>query len=321
MRIYPILVGLLAVWACGDDDSDISGPDGDFTLTVIGQGTGSGRVVSAAGTSPAIDCTLVPNAQPAGTCSATYPEGTTVVLTAAPDAGSAFGGWSGDALSCTDVSCSLIMSADRSAVVEFTGEASPEAVQITSSSWFAEPDFGGAGFGAVLWLVEVQNTSSQVVDLAQVEFVSRDAAGNTLTTDFTFVGPIPPGESRANEGLAEYFGSEAAVDIQLGEVQFGAEAPLLSVAQIVSSSWRENPGAPQEDGILWTVEVQNTGAEPLEATVDFATYDANGQILEYDFTFIGPIAPGARAVGEGMADLRGTIDSVSYKVSGVSFTD
>ena len=107
----------------------------------------------------------------------------------------------------------------------------------------------------------------------------------------------------------------------MGEVQFGTEDPLLSVAQIVSSSWREDPGAAEEDGIVWTVEVQNTGAQPLEATVDFVTYDANGQILEYDFTFLGPIEPGTRAVGEGMADLRGTVDSVSYKVSGVSFTD
>jgi hypothetical protein len=322
MRLHTALLGFLLLYACGgDDDGDISGPPDGFTLTVSGQGTGSGRVVSAPGTSPAIDCTLVAGAQPVGTCSANYAEGTTVVLTAAPDQGSSFAGWSGDALTCTDLTCSIIMSADRSAIVEFTGAAPPDAVRITSSAWYPEPDFGGEGFGAVVWLVEVQNTSAQVVELAQVDFVSRDAAGNALASDFTFVGPIPPGETRANESLAEYTGTEASADILLGEVQFGVEDPGLAVAQIVSSNWREDPTASETGGIVWTVEVENTGTEVIEATVDFATYDANGQILEYDFTFVGPITPGARAVGEGLADLRGTVDSVSYKVSGVSLVD
>ena len=322
MRFSTALLGLLVLCACGGDDSgDIGGPPDEFTLTVSGQGTGSGRVVSAPGTSPAIDCTLVSGAQPVGTCSASYAEGTTVVLTAAPDEGSSFAGWSGDALTCTDLSCSITMTTDRSAIVEFTGSATPDAVRITSSAWYPEPDFGGAGFGAVVWLVEVQNTSAQVVELAQVDFVSRDAAGNALASDFTFVGPIPPGETRANESLAEYTGTEASAEFQLGEVQFGTEDPGLAVAQIVSSNWREDPTAGEVGGIVWTVEVENTGTEVIEATIDFTTYDANGQILEYDFTFVGPITPGARGAGEGLADLRGTVDSVSYKVSGVSFTD
>ncbi|HEX2248991.1 MAG TPA: hypothetical protein VHH32_01500 [Gemmatimonadales bacterium] len=320
MRIYPALLGLLVLCACGDDESDIAGPDDGFTLTVTGQGNGSGRAVSAPGTNPAIDCTVVAG-EPAGTCSAKYSQGTTVALTAVADEGSSFTGWDGDALGCTEASCSITMSADRSVVVEFTGAASPEAVQITSSAWYPEPDFGGEGFGAVVWLVEVQNTSSQVVELAQIDFVSRDAQGNVLASDFVFVGPIPPGESRANESLADYLGTEASADFQIGEVQFGTEDPELGVAQIVSSNWREDPTAGETGGIVWTVEVQNTGTEVIEATVDFATYDANGQILEYDFTFVGPISPGATAVGEGLADLRGTVANVSYKVSGVSFVD
>jgi len=320
-RHHTALLGLLVLCACGgNDNGDIGGPEDGFTLTVSGQGTGTGRVASAPGTSPVIDCTLV-TGEPAGTCSARYAEGTSVLLTAVANEGSTFAGWGGDALSCTEASCSITMTADRSAVVEFTSGASPDAIQITSSAWYPEPDFGGEGFGAVVWLVEVQNTSAQVVELAQIDFVSRDAAGNVLASDFTFVGPIPPGESRANESLADYVGTEASAEFLVGEVQFGTEDPQLGVAQIVSSDWREDPSAGETGGIVWTVGVQNTGAEAIEATIDFVTYDVNGQILEYDFTFVGPISPGATAVGEGLADLRGTVANVSYKVSGVSFVD
>jgi hypothetical protein len=178
-----------------------------------------------------------------------------------------------------------------------------------------------------MWLANITTSripderKRQKVELAQVDFVSRDAAGNALASDFTFVGPIPPGETRANESLAEYTGTEASAEFQLGEVQFGTEDPGLAVARIVSSNWREDPTAGEAGAIVWTVEVENTGTEVIEARVDFTTYDANGQILEYDFSFVGPITPGARAVGEGLADLRGTVDSVSYKVSGVSFDE
>lgn len=58
-----------------------------YPLTVRIQGAGSGRV-SSSGVTPAVSCTT-------GSCTGTYPAGTRVTLTAAPVAGSAFGGWQG----------------------------------------------------------------------------------------------------------------------------------------------------------------------------------------------------------------------------------
>ena len=63
---------------------------GDRTLTIARKGTGIGTVTS---TPPGIDCGT--------TCQAGYPVGTSVTLSAIPDSGSYFSGWSGDAQCAT----------------------------------------------------------------------------------------------------------------------------------------------------------------------------------------------------------------------------
>jgi hypothetical protein len=68
---------------------------GSFVITIASgtPGSGSGRVTSQAGLTPAIDCAIT-NGTPAATgCSAKYPASTIVTLTATPAAGFAFSGW------------------------------------------------------------------------------------------------------------------------------------------------------------------------------------------------------------------------------------
>ena len=60
-------------------------PPGTFTVTTLKGGTGTGTVVSIS--TRGIDC--------GATCSFNFLQGTTVTLTASPDAGSTFTGWSG----------------------------------------------------------------------------------------------------------------------------------------------------------------------------------------------------------------------------------
>jgi len=80
-------------------------------VTVTRQGAGSGRVSSA----PAgIDCGSI--------CSAGFGSGSTIALFAAPDAGSIFAGWSGDA-DCADGQ--LTPDADKSCVATFDLETPP----------------------------------------------------------------------------------------------------------------------------------------------------------------------------------------------------
>jgi predicted secreted protein len=314
-----ILIALALVAACGggDDVNDPAAPQ-FHTLTVSGGGDGAGNVTTA--TTPALDCALAAG-QASGTCSADYPENTGVSLSATPQAGSTFTGWSGDAQSCgTAATCSIEMTSSKSAVAGFSAAAATGSVQVTSSAWYPDLEFGDEGI--INWVVEVRNTGSQTVEVARVDFVSHDAAGNILASDFTFVGPIPPGETRANEGLADYHGTESAVDIRVADVQFAAEDPGLGVAQIASSNWRADPSFGENGAIVWTVEVQNNGTMEVDGVkVDFVTYDASGQILDYDFTFVGPIPPGGRSASEGLAELRGGEANVNFQVSEVDVTD
>jgi len=89
-----------------DAAADQGRPGDRYALTVLLSGRGHGRVASNVG---AIACGTV--------CSDLFAAGTIVTLSASPDAGSSFAGWSGD---CTGVGpCTVTMSAARSVTARF----------------------------------------------------------------------------------------------------------------------------------------------------------------------------------------------------------
>src|SRR5436190_1603714 len=79
-----------------------------WALTVSTAGTGTGTVSSSDG--------LINSCS--GTCTATYNSGTSVTLTATPDAGSIFTGWTG-CDTVLDTTCTVSMSASRSVTATF----------------------------------------------------------------------------------------------------------------------------------------------------------------------------------------------------------
>src|SRR4051812_25916629 len=88
---------------------------GPHAVTVTKAGTGSGTVTSSSG---GIAC--------GATCSADYRLSPQVTLTAAPDAGSSFAGWSGD---CSGSStCVVSASASRHVVATFTKNPPPSGI-------------------------------------------------------------------------------------------------------------------------------------------------------------------------------------------------
>jgi hypothetical protein len=114
------------------------GAPGSAILVVTGAGTGSGTVASQAGLSPAIDCTITDGVAGEVGCSATYPVGTSVTLTAAAADGSVFSGWSGTGIECTSGdACTVVMDAARTVTATFT------AVQVLTVAG------GGTGSGTV----------------------------------------------------------------------------------------------------------------------------------------------------------------------------
>ena len=84
-----------------------SGPN--HVLIVSKAGTGSGTVTSDL---PGIDC--------GSDCEESYPNGTSVLLTATADSDSEFTGWGGDCSSCgTNTTCQIMLNADKSCSARF----------------------------------------------------------------------------------------------------------------------------------------------------------------------------------------------------------
>ena len=167
-------------------------------LTVSKAGTGTGTVTSA----PAgITC--------GATCEADFGDGTSVVLTATPDAGSVFTGWTGD---CTGTgACTLTMSADHTVTATFdtappvthhltvskagtgTGTVTSAPAGITCGAT-CEADFGD-GTSVVLtatpdagsvftgWTGDCTGTGACTLTMS---------ADHTVTATFDTAPPIPP---------------------------------------------------------------------------------------------------------------------------------
>jgi hypothetical protein len=117
-----------------------------YVLNVVRQGSGSGTVDAL----PEINC--------GGTCSANVIAGTQVVLSATPDSGATFTGWSG---ACTGTgTCVVTMSANTTVVATFGGGSSAP-----SGIWVEEPVAG---------------------QYQEVSGVASDAQGNVISIGYTY---------------------------------------------------------------------------------------------------------------------------------------
>lgn len=86
------------------------------TLTVSAAGTGNGTISAPGGV---INCVWRFGSASSGPCTAQLPDGAQITLTATPDVNNQFSGWSGDCSAATGTTCTLTMSANRSAVAQF----------------------------------------------------------------------------------------------------------------------------------------------------------------------------------------------------------
>jgi hypothetical protein len=121
--------------------ANFSGSGGaSYALSVLGAGTGNGTVRSQTGLTPAINCTITAGT-PSGTCTATYPSGTGVTLSAIAASGHSFEGWSG---ACTGPasSCTVSVTSATATTAMFSAPAGPEA---TVGKWDAPVSYAIVG--------------------------------------------------------------------------------------------------------------------------------------------------------------------------------
>ena len=138
----------------------VLGPAAQPTLSVLEAGSGAGSV-----TGSAISCP--------GTCAASYPPGTTVTLTATPDAGSTFTGWSGGGCAGTGA-CMVTMSSDQTVTATFASQQPAPVLSVSVS---------GSGAGSVTGSgISCPGTcSASYQPGTAVTLTATPAAGSTFT--------------------------------------------------------------------------------------------------------------------------------------------
>lgn len=182
-------------------------------LTITKAGNGSGTVASTA-PDGAIAC--------GSTCSAAYPQDTSVTLTAVADSGNNFAGWVG--CDSTDLNtCAVAINGKREVTATFTDTTPPAAPRVTGTTpnksatptWSWES--GGGGNGIFKYLLD-KNSWSAAVGTDKTWFTpgsslaegghtllvkERDGAGNwSLAGTRTIVIDLTPPETAISSGPA-----------------------------------------------------------------------------------------------------------------------
>lgn len=277
----------------------------EHTLTVAIEGMIAGTV-----TGEGIACP--------GDCDETYPEGTAVMLVAAPSQGFVFGGWGGD---CTGTGgCEIAMDADKNVTASFVAAASlafdPTSldfgdVEVGTTSATMTATLSNNGGSPATGLVF--GTPTGGFDVDAVACGDTLPAGESCDVAVTFT-PADAGPVQAVLQVNGAEGTTATLDL-LGAGTLPPDPETDIAVAIEARRDHLRPGQLLD----YLVTVSNIGAD---TATDASVASALSSVLDVDFAewmCIGPVSAGCTAAGQGNLDDTGlTIapsGSVSYLVS------
>lgn len=93
-----------------------------------------------------------------------------------------------------------------------------EYAEIVDWNWRKDPSFGTRG--TILWTVEVRNTSDRYMESVRVDMTTYDAGGGLVSSNFTYVTAIPPGETRSSQSYADLYRTEETARAVVASARF-----------------------------------------------------------------------------------------------------
>lgn len=226
-----------------------------FSLSVNKSGTGSGTVTS----SPSgINCN--------SDCTEPYNPDSVIILTATPDAGSTFAGWSGGGCSGTGT-CTATMDIDKTVTATFSLPQTPNiSLSLTSH------DFGSVTVGSSSSkTVTVSNTGNANLIISSLGMSGTDSSvfsqtnncstvlsGGSCSINITFI-PTATGSKAATLTISSNDPDTANTTIAL--VGNGVEAPTPNIS--VSSSSYDFGSVTLGSTLSQTITVSNTGTADI----------------------------------------------------------
>jgi hypothetical protein len=275
------------------------------TLTVSKSGTGTGTVVS----SPAgINC--------GGICSASFPKNTNVTLTATPDAGSTFSGYSG---ACSGTTCTVRMSTSRFVTATFNLTAPPPDPNTTinylecgdyptsgpSDCNALDQDSSGANISRIGWTIS--NADSSECQLDSTGWVACTSVWATTTTVGNHV--LAARAKRSSDGAVDPTPDSRTVTI-CPAAGCGPPPPLPQCSDGVDNDGDTLIDYPSDPGCTSTSD--NDETDPIQNNCT-ATLAAGGNAA----TFFNALSPGD--VGCLHTGVYGTLDNFQdFTKSGTS---
>jgi hypothetical protein len=91
------------------------------------------------------------------------------------------------------------------------------AAEIVGWNWRKDPSFGT--HGTIKWNVQVRNKTSDNISSVKVEFTTYDKSGKLISSTFTYVSAIPPGQTRSGESFADLYMTEEKAAVQIADVR------------------------------------------------------------------------------------------------------